>query len=62
MKLLIEFVLAIFLHPVAAVLAWINIAGRRDMGFVQKVLWVIVATIWGIGTILYILLGEGSLW
>jgi hypothetical protein len=61
-KLLIEFVIALILHPLAVVLAWINIAGRSDMGFVQKVLWAIVSMIWGVGPILYILLGEGQLW
>ena len=62
MKLLIEFVIALILHPLAVVLAWINIAGRSDMGFVQKVLWALVSMIWGVGPILYILLGEGQLW
>jgi hypothetical protein len=61
-KLLIEFVIALILHPLAVILAWINIAGRSDMGFVQKVLWALVSMIWGVGPILYILLGEGQLW
>jgi hypothetical protein len=62
MKLLIEILLSIFLHPVAMVLTWINILGRNDLGGAQKVLWIIVCTVWGIGPILYILLGDGGLW
>jgi hypothetical protein len=29
MKLLLEFIVSIVLHPIAMVLAWINIAGRE---------------------------------
>jgi hypothetical protein len=61
-KLVIEFLIAIILHPVAVVLAWINIAGRSDMGLVKKLLWAILSMLWGIGPILYILLGDGRLW
>ena len=32
------------------------------MPTVEKVIWGIVALIWGIGPILYILLGGGTLW
>jgi hypothetical protein len=62
MKGCLQFWVAVILHPVAAVLAWINIAGREDLNLVQKVLWAVVSTIWGIGPILYITLGGGSLW
>lgn len=63
MKLLIELLVSLILHPVAVVLAWINIAGRTDMGFVQKLLWaILVLFAWGIGPILYVLLGNGQLW
>jgi hypothetical protein len=58
----LEFFLALILHPVAVVLAWINIAGRSDLNLVQKILWGIVSIIWGIGPILYILVGGGTLW
>lgn len=62
MKLLLECLLAIFLHPIAVVLMWINLAVRTDIGVGQKILWGIVGIIWGIGPILYVLLGDGRLW
>jgi hypothetical protein len=62
MKGCLEFILALILHPVAVVLAWINIAGRTDLNLVQKILWGIVSIIWGIGPILYIVIGGGTLW
>jgi hypothetical protein len=61
-KLVIEAVLAIILHPVAVVLAWINIAGRGDLTGAQKLIWAIVCLIWGVGPILYVLVGGGDLW
>jgi Phospholipase_D-nuclease N-terminal len=61
-KLVVEIVLAIFLHPIAFVLAVIDIVNRRDMGGVAKVLWIVISFFWGIGPILYILLGGGKLW
>jgi hypothetical protein len=62
MKLLIEFILALILHPIAVVLMWIDLAGREDLGGAQKTIWAIVGLIWGIGPILYILVGDGELW
>ncbi len=62
MKLLVEILLAIFLHPVVWVLCVINIVGRSDLNGLQKVLWIIVTFLWGIGPILYILLGGGAFW
>ena len=62
MKLILEIALAIVLHPVAVVLAWINIAGRTNMSTVQKILWGVICIVWGIGPILYILFGGGTLW
>ena len=62
MKLLIEILLAIFLHPVAFVLCLINILGRNDLTAAQKVVWTVVTFIWGIGPILYFLVGGGALW
>jgi hypothetical protein len=44
------------------VLMWINLAGRTDLSSLQKVIWAIVGLIWGIGPILYILVGDGVLW
>ncbi|MGH7922770.1 MAG: hypothetical protein ACREQM_22920 [Candidatus Dormibacteraceae bacterium] len=62
MKVLLEILLSIVLHPIAFVLALVNIVWRRDLSLLQKVLWAIVSVIWGIGPILYILLGGGDLW
>lgn len=62
MKLLLEILLTIVLHPVAFVLAIINIVFRQDLSLLEKVLWAVVSVIWGVGPILYILLGDGALW
>ena len=61
-KLILEIVLAIFLHPVAWVLCVINIVNRTDMGSLGKLLWIVITFFWGIGPILYILLGGGKFW
>jgi len=62
MKLIVEILLAIFLHPIAFVLCLINILGRRDLTGLQKVVWAVVTLIWGIGPILYVLVGGGDMW
>ena len=62
MKRLTEAIVSIVLHPIAMVLAWINMAGRSDLGAGQKIIWGVVSIIWGIGPLLYILLGGGTLW
>lgn len=62
MKLFLEILLAIFLHPIAAVLMWINLFGRTDINDVQKLIWAITGILWGIGPILYFLVGGGELW
>ncbi len=62
MKLLLEILLAIFLHPIAFVLCLINIIGRSNLTILQKVVWAIVTFIWGIGPILYLLVGGGEMW
>jgi hypothetical protein len=62
MKLVVELLLALILHPVAVILMWINLAGRTDIGRGAKVLWAILGLLWGIGPILYILVGDGTLW
>ena len=62
MKLLIEILLAIFLHPIAFVLCLINILGRADLTALQKLVWAIVTFVWGVGPILYVLLGGGEMW
>jgi hypothetical protein len=62
MKLLVEILVAIFLHPLAWVLCVINIVGRTDMTGLKKFLWIIITVVWGIGPILYVLLADGSFW
>jgi hypothetical protein len=62
MKILFEVLIAVFLHPIAVVLMWINLAGRNDLTGAQKIIWAIVGLIWGIGPILYLLVGNGALW
>jgi hypothetical protein len=62
MKLLIEILLAIFLHPIAFILCLINILGRNDLSVLQKLVWIVVTLIWGIGPILYVLVGGGAMW
>lgn len=60
MKLLFEIVLSIFLHPLAMILCWINVLTRADLSTLQKVVWLIVTTVWGIGPIIYVLAGDGT--
>ena len=62
LKLIVEIVLAIVLHPIAFLLCVINIVGRKDLSGLQKVVWIIVTFFWGIGPILYLLVGGGTLW
>jgi hypothetical protein len=62
LKFLVEVLMAIFLHPVAFVLCVINIVNRQDLGGLSKVLWIIITFFWGIGPILYIVLGGGKFW
>lgn len=62
MKLLIEILLAIFLHPIAFVLCLINVLGRPDLTGLQKLVWIVVTLVWGIGPILYVLVGGGRMW
>jgi hypothetical protein len=61
-KLFVEVVLAIFLHPIAFVLCVIDIVNRTDHSGFWKVLWIIISFFWGIGPILYVLLGRGKFW
>jgi hypothetical protein len=62
MKLLLEILLSILLHPIAMILMWINLVGRGDLTTLQKVIWFVVSLIWGLGPILYLLVSDGSLW
>lgn len=62
MKLLAEILVAIILHPIAWVLCIINIVGRSNMSGLSKLLWILITFFWGIGPILYVLLGGGEMW
>jgi hypothetical protein len=59
MKKLLE-VLVCFLHPLAVVLAWINLAGRSDLTGFQKLAWAIFLLI-PVVPFVYVLTG-GDLW
>jgi hypothetical protein len=62
MKLILEILISAILHPVAVIMMWINLAGRTDLNAPQKAIWAIFGVVWGIGPILYILVGGGALW
>jgi hypothetical protein len=62
MKLLLEILIAIVLHPVAWILVLVDLARRDDLTTAQKFIWGVFSIVWGIGPILYILVGGGTLW
>jgi hypothetical protein len=62
MKLILEVLVALILHPVAFLLVLVNLAGRNDLTPTQKIVWGAVSVVWGIGPILYVIVGGGSLW
>ena len=62
MKLIVEILMAIFLHPLAYILCIINIVTREDLSGIWKVLWILITFFWGIGPIIYVLLGRGEFW
>lgn len=62
MKIVLEILIALVLHPVAVVLVWLNLAGRNDIGAAKKVVWAVVALVWGFGPLLYMFVGGGELW
>jgi len=55
MKKLVELLLCI-LHPLAVVLMWINLVGRRDLGTLGKLAWAIFGLI-PLVPFLYVLTG-----
>ena len=59
MKKLLE-LLVCFIHPVAVVLAWINLAGRSDLSRGKKLVWGVLVLI-PVVPFLYVLTG-GDLW
>ena len=62
MKLLLEILLSLLLHPIAMILMWINLITRGDMTTPKKIVWFIVSIVWGLGPILYVLVADGTLW
>jgi hypothetical protein len=62
MKLLFEILVSAILHPIAVILMWLNLASRDDMSQGKKIIWAIVGLVWGVGPILYMLVGDGDLW
>lgn len=60
MKKILELLVCIFLHPLAVVLAWINLAGRNDLSGGSKVAWA-VFVLFPIVPFVYVLTG-GDLW
>ncbi len=62
MKLLLQILVSVILHPLALVLMILNLIGRDDLDGGKKIIWGFVGILWGIGPILYITIGEGSLW
>ena len=59
MKKILELIVC-FLHPLAVVLGWVNLAGRRDLGGGTKLVWAILLII-PIVPFVYVLTG-GDLW
>lgn len=62
MKLLLQILVCIFLHPIAVILVWVDLVRRDDLDGLKKLIWAIVGLIWGIGPILYLLVGSGKIW
>ncbi len=62
MKMLLEILVSVILHPIALVLMILNIIGRDDLDGAKKIVWALVGVLWGIGPILYITVGDGALW
>jgi hypothetical protein len=59
MKKILELIVCL-IHPLAVILIWIDLAFRREMGFVAKLAWAIFALI-PLVPFLYVLTG-GELW
>jgi hypothetical protein len=59
MKKFLEIVVC-FIHPLAVVLAWINLLGRDDLSGVRKLVWAVFLLV-PIVPFLYVLTG-GELW
>ncbi len=59
MKKLLE-ILVCFIHPLAVVLAWINLLGRDDLSGFRKLVWAVFMIV-PIVPFIYVLTG-GDLW
>jgi hypothetical protein len=59
MKKVLE-LLVCFIHPIAVILMWINLAGRSDLTGLEKVVWAVFGLIPFV-PFLYVLVG-GDLW
>jgi hypothetical protein len=59
MKKVLELIVCLF-HPLAVVLAWINLAGRRDLNSTEKLVWGVFCLV-PLVPFLYVLVG-GDLW
>jgi hypothetical protein len=59
MKKLLELLLC-FIHPLAVVLMWVNLASRRDLSGTRKLVWGIFALV-PLVPFLYVLV-SGDLW
>ena len=46
MKLLVEILIAIILHPIAVILVWLDLLSRSNMSGGKKLLWAVVALVW----------------
>jgi len=62
MKIVIEVLLSIFLHPIAMILMWLNLAKRADLPKDRKIIWFLLSILWGLGPILYLLIDDGRFW
>lgn len=62
MKLVLEILIAAILHPIAVVLMWLDLARRADLDGTKKIVSGVFGIVWGIGPILYCIVGEGKLW
>ena len=62
MKLLLQILVSIVLHPIALLLMILNIVKREDLDGMKKVFWSLIGILWGIGPILYVTIGDGELW
>jgi hypothetical protein len=62
MKRFFEIVVSIILHPIAYLLMLVNLIRRNDLTDGRKILWGCIGFLWGVGPIVYILVGDGQLW